>query len=239
MAERPLLLGHRGARKYAPENTLPAFQLALDHGCDGFEFDVRLTSDRQPVICHDPKFCGVSIASNTYEKLRGAGSRKTKSINKLEEALAFGKCAFLNMELKTERVEEILIELLRQYSAEKGLIVSSFQPSVITKLHELRVEFPLGIICETRRQLAKSKELPVQAVMVERSLVDQKLVDEIRNTPLKPKEGLNGAPDPPQIFVWTVNRAREMKRFADLGVDGIISDDTKLLVKTVRSSTAS
>ena len=51
---RPLLLGHRGARRVAPENTFFAFDKALRAGCDGFEFDVRLSSDGRGVVCHDP-----------------------------------------------------------------------------------------------------------------------------------------------------------------------------------------
>ena len=61
---KPLLLGHRGAKSYAPENTIEAFELALQHGCDGFEFDVRFTADAQAVICHDPKFNRVEIATS-------------------------------------------------------------------------------------------------------------------------------------------------------------------------------
>ncbi len=55
---RPLLLGHRGAgaQKIIPENTLASFDQALADGCDGFEFDVRLTEDGEPVIAHDPRF---------------------------------------------------------------------------------------------------------------------------------------------------------------------------------------
>ncbi|MCU1303492.1 MAG: glycerophosphoryl diester phosphodiesterase, partial [Candidatus Sulfotelmatobacter sp.] len=54
MANHPLLLGHRGVRaeKSIPENSLPSFDLALAQGCDGFEFDVRLSADGQAVICH-------------------------------------------------------------------------------------------------------------------------------------------------------------------------------------------
>src|SRR5438128_11652223 len=60
----PLLLGHRGARasKTIPENTLASFDLALERGCDGFEFDVRLSADGRAVICHDTKFSGLEIA---------------------------------------------------------------------------------------------------------------------------------------------------------------------------------
>jgi glycerophosphoryl diester phosphodiesterase len=58
---RPLLLGHRGARgiRSIPENTIASFDRALADGCDGFEFDVRLTADGEAVICHDPVFRGV------------------------------------------------------------------------------------------------------------------------------------------------------------------------------------
>ena len=66
---RPLLLGHRGASKYVPENTLPAFNLALKHGCDGFEFDVRYSSDGQTVLCHDPFLNGLEIGATSHSEL--------------------------------------------------------------------------------------------------------------------------------------------------------------------------
>src|SRR5581483_9125469 len=130
---RPLLLGHRGARKYAPENTVAAFELALEHGCDGFEFDVRMTADRQPVVCHDPKFCGVSVARSSYDRLCEAGSKTDKEISRFEDVLALGTRAFLNVELKVGVAEEAVIELLRKYPARRGVVVSSFLPAVIWK----------------------------------------------------------------------------------------------------------
>ena len=51
--DHPLIWGHRGASGHAPENTLPAFQLAADMGADGVELDVQLTRDGIPVVCHD------------------------------------------------------------------------------------------------------------------------------------------------------------------------------------------
>lgn len=221
MPPRPLLLGHRGARKYAPENTIEAFQTALDHGCDGFEFDVRLTSELQPVVCHDPKFCGCTISKATYEKLREAGSKKRKEISSLEEILGFGDRAFLNIELKVCGAEELLLELLKKYPAQNGLVVSSFLPKVVTQLADFKSNLPLGLICENRRQLAKWKDLPIQAVMLNHALMSAKLLDELHTAGK-------------QVFVWTVNSAREMKKFAEVGVEGIISDDTKLLAGTLR-----
>lgn len=221
MGSRPLLLGHRGARKYAPENTINAFESAIEDGCDGFEFDVRITADRQAVVCHDPKFCGAAIARAAYQKLFQAVSKRGTEISVLGEVLRFGQKAYLNVELKVIGAEEILIELLQKYPAKRGLVVSSFLPKVITRLVELEAAVPLGLICENRRQLAKWKDLPIQAVMLHRGLVSGKLMDELKTAQK-------------QVFVWTVNNAREMKKFAEMGLDGIISDDTKLLVKTLR-----
>jgi len=219
---RPLLLGHRGARKYAPENTIDAFELALEHGCDGFEFDVRVTADHVPVVCHDPKFCGASVAKSSYETLLEVATPKAKQIARLEQVLELGSRAFLNFELKVGGAEELVIQMLRNYPAKQGLIASSFLPSAVLRLHELSAEFPLGIICENRTQLARWKELPVQAVMVNRGLVTEALVEELKSSDR-------------QVFVWTANSPREMKKFAEMGVDGIISDDTKLLVETVKT----
>ena len=53
MRKRPLIIGHRGASAHAPENTLAAFQMAIDAGADGIEFDVQLAKDGVPVVIHD------------------------------------------------------------------------------------------------------------------------------------------------------------------------------------------
>ena len=218
MANRPLLLGHRGARKYAPENTINAFLAAMNDGCDGFEFDVRITADNQPVVCHDPKYHRLEVARSKFARL----FERCSELSILEDLLAvFQNQAFLNLELKVTGGEELVLAALRQSPPNKGLIVSSFLPKVIDRFDRLKADIALGLICENRRQLAKWKDLPIQAVMLNRGLVSRKLVEELKS------EGK-------QVFVWTVNSAREMKKFADVGVDGIISDDTKLLVETLR-----
>ncbi len=207
---RPLLLGHRGARKYAPENTLPALELALDHGCDGFEFDVRMTADMHAVICHDPKYLIKVVAESKRSEL---------DVPLLADVLAqFASRAFLNIELKVSGTESCTAELLGLHPF-RG-VVSSFLPEVIEKLERYQADVPLGLICESRRELQQWKELPIQAVMANRGLVSEDLIAELRESNK-------------QVFVWTVNSAREMTRLAEWGVDGIISDDTKLLVETL------
>src|SRR5271167_3343491 len=101
-----LLLGHRGARasREIPENTLASFELCLQHRCDGFEFDVRLSADGQAVICHDATVGGISIAKTAAKNL---------PLPTLEEVLrTFAYRAFLDIELKVAGLEKaVLAEL--------------------------------------------------------------------------------------------------------------------------------
>lgn len=217
---RPLLLGHRGARKYAPENTLPALQLALGHGCDGFEFDVRLTSDGDAVVCHDEKYEGLVVERTTRDALTGRWAPEG-SLPSLEEVLErFHEKAFLNIELKVAGAEEDTIALLKKFPAEKGCVVSSFIPSVVEELKKLGAKVPLAIICEDHVQLDRWTTLPISALMLKRTLVTASLIRELHAAEK-------------QVFVWTVNNASEMRAFAEVGVDGVISDDTRLLVETL------
>lgn len=214
MAARPLLLGHRGARREAPENTLEAFDLCLQHGCDGFEFDVRLCADGRSVICHDPRMRGRAVAKATFEQLNAPC---------LEDVVRqYGSRAFLDIELKVSGLEQLIANLIRENPPANGYYISSFLPEVIAALANLDPTLCLGLICESRKQLSRWKSLPVQAVFLHHSLVDVPRIQELKGARKK-------------VFVWTVNEPRKMRSLADLGVDGIISDDTALLVRTLRA----
>jgi glycerophosphoryl diester phosphodiesterase len=212
----PLLLGHRGARstKSVPENTFPSFDLALEHGCDGFEFDVRLTADKQAVVCHDPKHRRTSIA-------RAPGAR-FGDLPRLDEVLRrYGRRVFLDIELKVSGLESIVLSALRDQRPERGYVVSSFLPEVIVELKARSAAVPTGIICEKQRQLASWRKLPIDYVIAEKSLVKPSLVEEVHATGRK-------------LLVWTINDTKSMRWLARWGLDGIISDDTRRLVRTLR-----
>jgi glycerophosphoryl diester phosphodiesterase len=210
---RPLLLGHRGARadKTIPENTFGAFDRALADGCDGFEFDVRLSEDLQAVICHDPKIGKLQIAR--------ANARQLTGLPRLEEVLVRYRHAFLDIELKVCGLEHILVEQLSKIRPEQ-FVISSFLSQALDVLHGLDPKLPLGLICETRTQLQPWSDLPVRYVIPHCKLAQRNLIQQLHEADKK-------------VLVWTVNRPEEMERFADWGVDGIISDDTKLLRQTL------
>ena len=215
MAPPPLLLGHRGARASAgiPENTFASFDLALDHGCDGFEFDVRLAACGTAVVCHDPKVGKTTIARARAKQLPQL-PRLTDVIQRYRDR------AFLNIELKVKDLEAKVLTALGEFPPRQGYVVSSFIPDVVLDLEARSSSVSIGLICETSAQLACWRNLPVDYVIPHQSLVDRLLVQCIHDAGLK-------------IMVWTVNDKEAMLRLADWGVDGIISDETKLLVHTL------
>ncbi|MFB3915756.1 MAG: glycerophosphodiester phosphodiesterase [Terriglobales bacterium] len=210
---RPLLIGHRGARRYAPENTIAAFDLTLEHGCDGFEFDLRRTADGRAVVCHDPRLYRLEICRTPY----GAVVARCPTLCTLEDVLTrYAMRAFLYIELKVAGLEREVLSALAEHKPGRGYVIASFQKEVLCAARELDAAVPLGYICDQRRALPAWCELPVQYVMPKQSLVTRGLVSE-----------LHGGGK--QVFVWTVNRQDEMLAAAEMGVDGILSDDTALL----------
>jgi glycerophosphoryl diester phosphodiesterase len=214
---RPQLLGHRGARarKSIPENTIASFDQALADGCDGFEFDVRLTEDEEAVVSHDGKV-GRYDLSRTLAK-------DISKLPRLREVLLRYRDSFLDIELKVKGLERIVLDLFLRHKPRRGFVVSSFLPAALKSLRALDDTVPLGLICEFENQLRLWNELPVAYVIPHHALVDAELVRKVKGAGKK-------------MIVWTVNDAADMKRFADIGVAGIISDDTKLLCETLGGS---
>jgi glycerophosphoryl diester phosphodiesterase len=212
----PFLLGHRGTRgiKSIPENTIASFDRCMADGCDGFEFDVRLTADGVAVVCHDEKSGRVIVARTNAKQLA--------DLPRLDEVLERYSKAFLDIELKVAGMEKIVVQELKRHRLRR-FVVSSFLPEVLETLYALDKAIPLGLICETRRQLQRWTKLPVANVIPNLTLVDQNLVSKLHTASKK-------------VIVWTVNRAADMRRLTAWGVDGIISDRPKLLSTTLRSA---
>jgi glycerophosphoryl diester phosphodiesterase len=212
----PLLLGHRGARAFRqiPENTLASFELCLQHGCDGFEFDVRRSADGQAVICHDATVGGKEIANT---------DSKTLPLPTLEDVLRqFAHRAFLDIELKVAGLEPQTLAELRRHLPQKGYVVSSFLPNVLAAIRDRGPAIPLGILCESRDQLRGWRETPAEWVIPQFALVDRGLIELVQAAGKK-------------IMVWTVNRAEHMREFTEWGADAIISDETQRVAEILRA----
>jgi glycerophosphoryl diester phosphodiesterase len=217
MPTRRLLLGHRGARATGsvPENSLASFDLALQHGCDGFEFDVRLTSDGRTVICHDARVGGVEVARAMRSEL--------SQLAVLPDVLArYGQRAFLDIELKVPGLDEIVLAALKE-NPPSDYVISSFLPQVLTSLHAHDASLSLGFICDREAYFSSWHTLPVEYVIPHFKLVSKNSIEDVQAAGKK-------------VFVWTVNDKERMLRLAEWGADGVISDDTELLVKTLSAT---
>ncbi|HLI62047.1 MAG TPA: glycerophosphodiester phosphodiesterase [Terriglobales bacterium] len=223
----PLLLGHRGMRAVhvgrgrrrlalPAENTLAAFAYALANGCHGVEFDVRYSRDGRSVLCHDATLEGIDIGAADYSELQRQGYH----LPSLEDALAgFSAGPYLDIELKVAGHEEALLAALRACPPQGGHVISSFLPEVLLRLQELDPSQPLGYICERWRDVPRWRELPITTLCPHYRLVSPRLIAEVHARGMK-------------LFAWTVNEVRDMRRLAEWGVDGLISDDPELLSRT-------
>jgi glycerophosphoryl diester phosphodiesterase len=227
---RPLLLGHRGARPLSrfkpnargqgipPENTIACFEYALAHGCDGFEFDVRVTRDARLVLCHNAWLGGYKISASLFDSLC---SRRGETLPCLEDVQsAFGGRAYLDIEVKVAGGEELIVNALR-CSLPQRFLLSSFLPEVLLRFHQLDPSLPLGYICDRSADVRPWPELPIQVFLPQYKLVNEELIREVHSRGL-------------QIFAWTVNRKEDLRRLTAWGIDGLISDDPDSLCRIVR-----
>lgn len=232
--KRPLLLGHRGARlPQVPENTIAAFDLALQAGCDGFEFDVRCTRDQQLVIVHDPRLSGLEVADSTYAELQQSWGERVvprlpltqrRSLSHEQLALPclqdvvqrYGTRAFLDIELKVAGLEDAVLQVLGDQPA-RQLMISSFLPEVLTEFRHKDATISLGLICDNARQLALWPKLPVSFVIPHYKLASKELIEDLHRAGK-------------QVIVWTLNGEKDVRRLAEGGVDGIVSDEPEMLV---------
>ena len=164
-------------------------------------------------MCHDPRTGNIEIAR--------AAAAQLSALPQLKDVLArYQDRAFLDIEVKVAGLEKIVLALLQKYPPRRGLVVSSFLPQVLRELHAQNPTVPLGLICETKAQVSRWSDWPVEFVIPYYKLVDATLLRELKAAQKK-------------ILVWTVNAPADMRRLADSGVDGIISDDTGLLCRSL------
>jgi glycerophosphoryl diester phosphodiesterase len=196
-----------------------AFDLALGHRAQGFEFDVRCTRDRRLVLCHDPKFRRLVVRRHTLKQLHEATSSPAETPPTLEEILGrYSGTAFLNIEVKVRGIEDLVVKAVKEAHPPRYFI-SSFLPGVIRRLHLLDHSLVLGALAQTGWQLRRWRRLPVRYVVPHYRLLSRRLVEKLHAAGKI-------------VVTWTVNDPKRMLRLAAMGVDGIISDDTKILVET-------
>lgn len=243
----PRLFAHRGASGHRPENTMEAFSLALEMGVRYLELDVHTSRDGHVVVIHDRTLerttngrgaVGDHLLSE-LKKLdagyhfvpvggreplfRGKGIR----IPLLEEVLQEFPHAMVNIEVKqkTPPMEEPLWEVLRRHGALHRVLLASEDGETLRRLRaRFGPEVATGISREEGFRIVRwylaGKRRPYrpegQALQIPQRI---KGFDYITKGFVEAVHGLGL-----EVHVWTVNEASRMKRFLELGVDGVMTD---------------
>jgi len=215
--KNPLRIAHRGARAYALENTLLAFQKALDLGCDAIELDIQLSKDNALVVIHDDTVNRTTNATGLVKELTLLELQQL-GIPSLQNVLDFvaTRC-IINIEIKANHVFETLNKTIKN-AIKNGwkyeqLIVSCFNHDALRYMHKLNTNIYIGVLTETSiaEALETAKELNAYAVHPDYVLLDKTSCEAIQQAGFK-------------VFTWTVNDPEAIQNMKKIGVDGIMSD---------------
>jgi glycerophosphoryl diester phosphodiesterase len=224
VSDTMLVIGHRGACGYEPENTILSFKKALQLGVDIIEFDVRKSLDGKLVIIHDATVNRTTngtgaVADMTFEQLRKLDAGKGQQIPTLQEVLDFvERKVRVNVEIKAVDAVSELANIVHDYITKKGwrptdFLISSFHFSALQEFHQLMPTIQLMLlfskIPNNRLELVHS--IPVQMVAISAVSISKKIVDQMHSNNIS-------------VIVFTINDPKEIEHMKDLGVDGICSN---------------
>ncbi len=247
-AARLLVVGHRGSSGTAPENTLASFREAIDAGVNMIELDVRMTRDYHLVVIHDRTVDRTTngtgtVWSKTLQdlKLLDAGSWfsrdfKGEQIPTLREVMdALPPKVGLNIEVKTDgdprrerALEESLVLVLREQRMEGPCLVSSFDHRHLRRLHRLDPELALGALYHPVRDIAKrpsgiARSTGATAFICSLKQVRRRMVDDARRHRMV-------------LGVYGVNSEEDLDRACRYGVDAVVSDFPRKIIRALRGS---
>ena len=231
----PMFFAHRGACAYAPENTIPAFLLALEQGAIAIELDVKLTGDGEVVVLHDQT---VNRTSNGKGDLRNYSFSQLKRLNAnsgfedqypktqiptLAEVFeAVGPEIWINIELTNyaspqDDLVVKVVKLIRQTNRHPRVLFSSFNPITLRKAMSLALEIPAGLLASPGLSgLVARRYLPqlmtCQAIHPYSTDVTVSLIKSAHFAGRR-------------VHCWTVNDEELMTALFKLGVDAVFTDD--------------
>lgn len=234
------IIGHRGARGEAPENTLGGFEYIYDLGIRAVEFDVRQLKDDELVIMHDDNFIRTTgIDQNLYECIQ-------TDLNSYNQAYIWMDWAkqitptltqtlnimhdFEHIEVEVKAVttkieaENLVLALQKNLQGfEKTAVITSFDLKIHQALQQQASIFKRGLLIEEDiQELAIEHALKLGCCQI--GWMNQLATDEIIQA--TQKAGLN-------ISVWTVNDVERAKRLEHLGIDGLITDFPKMMLENL------
>ena len=213
---KPKIIAHRGANRYAPQNTIPAFEKAVELGADGTETDVHITKDGHIVICHNDTVDEMSNGTGAI------GDYMFDDIRKLDFGSKFSK-DFAGVTLPT--VEEYLecmktIEAVKDYGLFDELLISSFDYKMLVEAKKYDPKCKTAYLYPIYGQVVRrwffqplhlAQKIGCDALHPHKAFATKALVRRAHAAGIK-------------VNAWTVDDERDVIQMLENGVDGIITD---------------
>jgi glycerophosphoryl diester phosphodiesterase len=223
-----LIYGHRGASASEPENTLRAFNRAIEMGVDGLEFDVQASSDRSLVLIHDRDVTRTTNGTGnvdelTFAELRRLDAGQGEHIPTFAETLdAIGDRVHLDIEIKQGGIEREILEELHARPQSRWA-VSSFDWGVLRIVRDLdaNAEIWLLAVNVSEAVLDTAKQIGATGVALYIVSLTEESARQLHDAGLK-------------IVIWTVNDVAAAQRCKDLGVTGLCTDAPDLIIAGLR-----
>ncbi len=210
-------IAHRGASVDAPENTLQAFELAVEQGADMIETDLHLLRDGTVGLYHGDEIDGVPLGTLTLDELR----ERRPAAPTLAEALdACGERIAFNLEIKRPRggayagLEKRVLDEVRSRGILDQTLFSCFNDGVLETLRGLERAARLGLLISRRSAVGvdgRAERLAAEAVHLHRSLAEPERIDAVHAAGR-------------HVHVYTVDDTDELRRMIERGVDGIFTN---------------
>lgn len=233
------IIAHRGSSAYAPENTLAAFQKALEQQADAIELDVRLSKDGVPVVCHDATINRTSngkgyIHNLTVDQLKkydfgSSFSKKFKgeTIPTLEETLSLlrNHPGTIHIELKNGPVipkdlERNVLELVYRHHAESKVVYSSFDHMSLQRLSTIDPKANIGLLFHINLinlfDYVQNTGLNIHSIHPNHFYVTEEMI-------------VNAHERSMEVNIYTVNNRKQAEMYEKLGVDGLITNNPLIL----------
>ena len=230
---RIIIMGHRGASKIAPENTLKAFKEAIRLKADSVEFDVQETLDGEIVIIHDDNTLRTAgtegiVKQMTLKELKKLNFGNGERIPTLMELIELAKDKIsLNCEIKVEGIAKKIIQIFQDADILDSTIASSFLHEELIKIQKIEPQLKLATLVPTeagkfsdwnykKKIIDYNSENNYYAINPLYKLADKQFIEYAHEKNIK-------------VFPWTVNSGIAMRKLINMGTDGIITNDISRL----------
>ena len=228
-----LNIAHRGFRSRYPENTMLAFQKAVDAGCDGIEFDVHLSKDGEAVIIHDETVDRTTdgtglVGQKTYHELKILNAAKPHpetidfepipSLREYFEYIAGQPDIISNIELKTgifvyEGIEEVVYKLMKEYKLINRCIVSSVNHESVLRMKKIDSAVTCGLLVDSWQIHPETyvRDLGIECYHPPAYCLTAELIAALHQASIK-------------VNAWFGAVQCDYRKYIEMGVDSLIPD---------------